>query len=311
MQNYAEVLEGYLIPAEEGFGDALKKVSGAIGKGFRAAVAFIKKILGAIGEKIKAIFSSKKENAKDAKERLENENAELKKRIKYLEDAVASGKFKVDELSKKNDDLAKQNEDTSKTNAELASKETRAKQMISDLKEKLEENEEKYKNLTKSADVDNFTKFVYNFISVTSSFVMHAYSELPKIVESARAAAKSKSKENPVDFDDELFYSDSEAGDTQWLYLYKTIKHHRLPEVREAPLAYVSAKHELATHCRSLVIECNKCIDYLEKLTNSLERENNPLLSEITRKLCRENEFIARLRSSVSLVYEIVGCFAK
>ena len=305
MQNYADVLEGYLIPAEEGFGDVLKKVGGAVLTGFKTALAFIRKILGVIAQKIRSIFSKKekKETPKEAKERLEKEKAELEKRITYLEDAVNSGKFKNEQLEKEKDVIAGKHE--------------RATKMIADLKDQLNAKDEQISNLKKSK-VDS--EFVLRFQKTTITFVTHvsmqitkAYSELPKFVENARAAGNFKINERGEEvlekFDRERMYKMPGTNSGRWRALYASLTGTYIPKIKDENIGFsVFANSDLlAAACDLMVKNADKCISYLEDFAKSVEGNSmNDRERDILSDISEQGGFIDMLKRSITLTNEIL-----
>ena len=349
MQNYADVLEGYLIPAEEGFGDVLKKAAGAVAKGFRAALAFIRKILGAIAQKIRSIFSKKKKDngsSEDAKSRLEKENEEMRKKIAYLEKIVNDKDEEIknketltrnqaDAIKSRDDQIAAAKSekeysedvsrntfnkllDTQKSLKKESGKHERATKMIAELKKQITANEEKMKTMEKNASnkafFARFEQIFYQFTTLVSGQINKGYSELPKIIERARAAGNRKvSNEGEKiwkDIDEEIYDKIPTMKSGSWSNLYKNLKYNFVPEIEKTPEEFLEFNSRLGNACELVVTQGNKCIEYLENVAKQLENEENDRIGAIVRQLSQEEGFIDMLKSSVSIMNKILNCYS-
>lgn len=304
MQNYAEVFEGYLIPAEEGFGDVLKTVGGAVARGFKAALAFIRKILGAIGQKIREIFSNKKkESPKEAKERLEIEKIELEKKIKYLEDAVNAGKFRNDQLEKRFE--------------RESTKHDRATQMIAQLKNQLELKQAKIDAVIRDAREDReiaaFEQTLYQFTTLVSGQIAKAYSELPKIISKVNEAGYTKIDNNGTVLYEDIDYEIRDKIPTMdsgsWRRLYTDLA-GSLQKVAQSPTKYLVMNSILGRACELVVSQGNKCIDYLDQVYRSLDSKNNDRIGWVINQISATDGFIDMLSHSVSLMNTIIDLYA-
>ena len=348
MQNYADVLESYLI-AEEGFGDVLKKVGGAVAKGFRAALAFIRKILGAIAQKIRAIFSKKKKDngsSEDAKSRLEKENEEMRKKIAYLEkmvndkddeikDKETLTRNQADAIKSRDDQIAAaKNEkeysedvsrntfnkllDTQQSLKKESGKHERATKMIAELKKQISANEEKMKKMEKNASnkafFARFEQIFYQFTTLVSTQINKGYAELPKIIQQAKAAGNVKTDEDGdeiwEDIDEEIHDKIPTMHSGSWSNLYKNLRYSFLPEIQKTPKEFLEFNSRLGNACELVVTQGNKCIEYLENLAGQLKDEDNDRISDIVRQLSKGEGFIDMLKSSVNLMNQILNCYS-
>ena len=328
MYNYADTLESYLIPAEEGFMDGLKKVGKFIGKTLMTIIQLIRKALQSLISKIRELGSrrnEKRESPKEAISRLEKENAELKNKIDYLERSLK------DEHDAHQKDIRRAVseilKDDKKIN-QLSDKKERASKMIADLKKQIEANDanmEAYKNSVKNESLyEAFQKTCLQFISHVSTQINKAYTVLPKFVADAKKY-DGKSKKELFDDDDDLdyafdrdFYSRLQSSlptmsSGQWSYLYKSLRFSYLKRVQENPGYIKWDGSTLGRAFEILIKQSNQTIDYLEKMVKDINAnegsQNNPAYHYIISEITRDEGFIPMLRSSISISNEILMCF--
>lgn len=327
MQNYADALESYLIPAEGGLMDKLKSAGKIIGKTLMAILQAIKKAIVLMATKVRELLSrknDKKESPKDAVNRLQSENDELKARIRQLEEDEQWQRDRANANEKKvHDTQVKMIKEVIK----VEDKKERASKMIADLKKQIESNEDKmeaYKKAEKNRDLYNrFQNAALTFIGHVSTQINKAYTALPKLVAEAK---KYENKSRKDLHDDEYesdedyvydrgFYSKLQAAlptmsSGSWSYYYKTLKYSYLKRVQEEP-GYLNFGGDMGRGFEVLIKQCTETIQYLEKMVKDINSgsENNPAYKMIISEITRDEGFIHMLRSSINISNEILNCY--
>lgn len=328
MNSYADALESYLIPAEEGFMDKVKSATKWVGKTLMKILEVIKRGLLSIVKKVRALFASKnkkRESPKELAEKLSKENDELKKKIAYLEQNYADEKA---EHQRDNRRAVGEFLKDDKKIEKLESKKERASNMIADLKKQVKDNEDKmqaYKESVSNAnDYKRFEKVCLAFIAQSSQQINKAYTVLPKLVAYAKKYDNTTRKRELSDDDDDdmmdrSFYTKIQSdlptmASGSWSNLYKTLKYTYLKSVQENS-AYVEWRSDVGRGLEILVKQSTQTIEYLEKMVKDInannDTSNNAAYKWIVDDITRNEGFIDMLRCTVSVCNSILDCYTK
>ena len=325
MNSYAEVLESYLIPAEEGFMDKVKAAGKWVGKTLMAILEAIKKVLRLMANKVRELLSrknGKKESPNEVISRLNDENSKLKERVRHLETLEQGQRDRANANEKKvHDTQVKMINEIGK----LEDKKERATNMIADLKKQIQANEDKmeaYKKAESNRNLyQNFQKAALTFISHVSTQVNKAYIALPKLVAEAKKFENKSRKDLYEDDDDDEewydrnFYSKVQASlpgmhSGNWSYYYKTLRYSYLEKIQKEP-GYLNFGADMGRGFEILIKQCTETIEYLEKMVKDMsnDAENNPAYKMLINGITWDEGFIPMLRSSISISNAILTCY--